>query len=334
MASLGHIAVGAAASRIDRAAPLERPSLAAVVFWSALSFLPDADVIGFSLGVPYEAPWGHRGATHSFAFALAIGAAAGIVAWRLRRSAIRTAAMAAAVVASHSLLDILTDGGLGCALLWPFDDTRYFAPWRPIPVAPIGLAFFSPFGLTVAIWEAVIFAPLWWYAFRRRGVASTRAIAVRSAGVGLWIVMLWLLTSTDPFRERVLAAVLGDTTEYAPGFSEERFAGVAQDQTDVSVRERLGDPFREFMFFGGRGDVCAQVGLSGGIVERANPPDACVQRGVRAGLSRQVVIERVGQPESSCWAYSQSRNGGFFSARGVCFVNGRVDEVIRRWDRD
>src|SRR5688572_30638815 len=105
MASLGHIAVGAAASRIDRAAPFEQPLLAAVVFWSALSFLPDADVIGFSLGVPYEAPWGHRGATHSFAFALAIGVAAGIVARLLRRSAIRTAASAAAVVASHPLLD-------------------------------------------------------------------------------------------------------------------------------------------------------------------------------------------------------------------------------------
>src|SRR5688572_16499209 len=115
MASLGHIAVGAAASRIYRAAPLERPSLAAVIFWSALSFLPDADVIGFSLGVPYEAAWGHRGATHSFAFAVAIGVAAGIVARRLRRSAIQTGVMAGVVVASHPLLDILTDGGLGCA---------------------------------------------------------------------------------------------------------------------------------------------------------------------------------------------------------------------------
>jgi hypothetical protein len=52
------------------------------------------------------------------------------------------------------------------------------------------------------------------------------------------------------------------------------------------------------------------------------------------GLSRQALIDAVGQPESSCWAYSQSRNGGFFTARGVCFINGRVDEKIRRWDRE
>lgn len=60
MASLGHIAAGATASRINGRASLERPSLAAVAVWSALSFLPDADIIGFSLGVPYEAEWGHR----------------------------------------------------------------------------------------------------------------------------------------------------------------------------------------------------------------------------------------------------------------------------------
>ena len=42
----------------------------------------------------------------------------------------------------------MIDGGLGCALFWPFDLTRYFAPWRPIPVAPIGMDFFSPHGAT------------------------------------------------------------------------------------------------------------------------------------------------------------------------------------------
>jgi hypothetical protein len=60
------------------------------------------------------------------------------------------------------------DGGLGCALLWPFDLTRYFAPWRPIPVSPIGLSFLSPYGLMVALTELVFFAPLFVYALRRR----------------------------------------------------------------------------------------------------------------------------------------------------------------------
>jgi hypothetical protein len=32
------------------------------------------------------------------------------------------------VAASHAGLDTLTGSGLGCALFWPFDLTRYFAP--------------------------------------------------------------------------------------------------------------------------------------------------------------------------------------------------------------
>jgi hypothetical protein len=47
----------------------------------------------------------------------------------------------------------MTNGGLGCALLWPFSDERFFVPWRPIPVAPIGLAFLSARGLRIAVIE-------------------------------------------------------------------------------------------------------------------------------------------------------------------------------------
>jgi inner membrane protein len=43
----------------------------------------------------------------------------------------------------------MTDGGLGIAFFAPFDDSRYFFPFRPIKVAPIGLSFFSARGLAV-----------------------------------------------------------------------------------------------------------------------------------------------------------------------------------------
>jgi len=177
MASVGHIAVGMAASRIVNAS--EPPSGGTMFFWSALSMLPDADVIGFPLGVRYADEWGHRGATHSFVFAIVVGCAIGLFAPRFRAPALRTAFIASFVLLSHGLLDTLTDGGLGCALLWPFDRTRYFAPWRPIPVAPIGLAYLSPYGLSVAVTELVIFAPLFIYALwpwlpTRRGTTSGR----------------------------------------------------------------------------------------------------------------------------------------------------------------
>ena len=158
MASIGHVAVGltAARSTVDGRGS-NWPSL---LFWSALSLFPDIDVVGFMRGVPYGAPWGHRGATHSLVFAIAGGAVVGLGARWFKKPALRTAIVAALVLASHGLLDTMTDGGLGAALLWPFSLTRFFAPWRPIPVAPIGPAFFTPDGAMIALTEVVLFLPL------------------------------------------------------------------------------------------------------------------------------------------------------------------------------
>jgi membrane-bound metal-dependent hydrolase YbcI (DUF457 family) len=38
--------------------------------FSALSLAPDLDVIAFRFGIPYSAPFGHRGAAHSILVAL------------------------------------------------------------------------------------------------------------------------------------------------------------------------------------------------------------------------------------------------------------------------
>lgn len=179
MASLGHIAVGMAAARRYRGDRSARWSVfSSMVVWSALSLLPDADVIGFRFGIPYAAPWGHRGATHSLAFAVLLGAAIGLAAPLLRLPPLRTGLFAALVVASHGILDTFTDGGLGCALLWPFSNERFFAPWRPLPVAPIGRAFFSSAAIGVVAVEFVVFLPLVAYAVWptawRRAVRSRR----------------------------------------------------------------------------------------------------------------------------------------------------------------
>jgi inner membrane protein len=137
--------------------------------WAALSLLPDVDAIGFRFGIRYRDEWGHRGATHSLVFALGVSVLGWLVSPAGRGSRARTALFVLAVVASHPLLDSLTTGGLGCALLWPFKLTRYFAPWRLIPVAPIGLAFFSARGLAVALVELVLFLPCFVYALWPRG---------------------------------------------------------------------------------------------------------------------------------------------------------------------
>jgi inner membrane protein len=165
VASFGHIAVGLAAGRLYRS---DRP-LPWMVAFSVLSLLPDADVVAFVLRIPYEAPFGHRGASHSIAFA----ALCGLVALAVSRSG-RLAWFVGLVVLSHPVLDMLTDGGLGCALLFPVSTQRLFWPWRPIPVAPIGAGMLSARGLWVVVVEVVVFAPLLIVALWKRRASDRR----------------------------------------------------------------------------------------------------------------------------------------------------------------
>lgn len=113
-----------------------------------LAELPDADVFGFWLGVPYGSRFGHRGFFHSLFFAVLIGL---FIGWALADwfgvSWLWLAGYAALQVAVHDLLDACTNGGQGIALLAPFKDDRLFFPWTPIQVAPIGLAALTRYGL-------------------------------------------------------------------------------------------------------------------------------------------------------------------------------------------
>jgi len=125
--------------------------------FALLAAAPDLDVIGYRLGIPYAHPLGHRGLTHSLFFAAAI-ALISIPLWRrvVGHSAGAAALLTFLAIGSHGVLDAFTDAGLGIGLLIPFDNGRYFAPWRPILTSPLSVsAFVSPRGLTILLNEAL-----------------------------------------------------------------------------------------------------------------------------------------------------------------------------------
>ncbi|GAB3348681.1 metal-dependent hydrolase [Lysobacter tyrosinilyticus] len=113
------------------------------------AMLPDFDVVAFKFGIAYADDFGHRGASHSLLFAVCVGLLGAFGAGALQCKRTLAGCWLFACTASHPLLDALTNGGLGVALMWPWSDARLFAPWRPIAVSPIGAGFFSGRGIAV-----------------------------------------------------------------------------------------------------------------------------------------------------------------------------------------
>ena len=90
-------------------------------FWAlsiTCSMVPDADVLGFALGIPYASPLGHRGLSHSLCFAFVLSLCVVSLAFRqpvpYSRLWCSHVLYFFVVTASHGVLDAMTDGGRDC----------------------------------------------------------------------------------------------------------------------------------------------------------------------------------------------------------------------------
>lgn len=149
--AITHAVTGAALSTL---APRRYRGVGLGVLLAALAAAPDLDVIGFRVGIPYAHPLGHRGFTHSLICALLV--ALPLTAFLTRgaprrgRSEVGLLTVIFLAAALHGVFDMLTDAGLGIGLFIPFDDRRYFLPWRPVRTSPLGIAaFFNGDGIAI-----------------------------------------------------------------------------------------------------------------------------------------------------------------------------------------
>ena len=134
-----HSLLGVAAGKIFGS---ERFKKTKIRFW-ILSFicpsLPDLDVIGYYLGIPYAHVMGHRGITHSLFFALIMAILITIIFFRREKFSSKNNLLITTyftlIIASHGLLDGFTNGGHGIAYFAPFINDRYFFSFNPLQVA-------------------------------------------------------------------------------------------------------------------------------------------------------------------------------------------------------
>ncbi len=123
----------------------------------AASVIADLDVLAFKLNVAYSSDYGHRGFSHSLAFSAVLGLFAALLAPILRSKRFNSFLFVTMSAASHGMLDMLTNGGLGVALLWPILSERMFLPWQVIQVSPLSLSQF----LGLRGWRVIGSEVLW-----------------------------------------------------------------------------------------------------------------------------------------------------------------------------
>lgn len=116
------------------------------------TILPDFDVVGFQLGIPYSHPLGHRGFSHSILFSI-IWAFILMITLGRKNKLIWFCVIFLSTL-SHGILDAMTSGGMGVGFFIPFNNSRFFFPFREIQVSPIGIKeFFSEWGIKVLFSE-------------------------------------------------------------------------------------------------------------------------------------------------------------------------------------
>ena len=116
------------------------------------AIIPDLDVITFKFGIDYMHPLGHRGFTHSVFFAVLWSAILSLLFGRNRKYIYFFVLFLSTL--SHGVLDAMTSGGRGIGFFIPFENSRYFFPFRGIKVSPLGIEqFFSEWGISVLLSE-------------------------------------------------------------------------------------------------------------------------------------------------------------------------------------
>ena len=187
-----HCATGLIASKISNAGASDTKL---TITCAALAAFPDVDAL-FRGWFRDDQLLAHRGLTHSVFFACAIGFPVAFFfkrAFLREASALRLWALFSLTMASHGFFDAMTDGGSGIAFFAPFNNSRYFLPWRPIPVAPLSAGqLLTTRGVHVLVVEMALFwtfaagAALWGSNLARKSLAGV----FFTAGLVAWTLAL------------------------------------------------------------------------------------------------------------------------------------------------
>ena len=157
MASIGHLAVGAALGAVYSRATGSNPRIAILTF-AGLALAPDLDLVTSAFGVPSNTPLDHRGFTHSLPFAMGLGLLVSLALHRRGRGLL-AGLLTFGALSSHGFLDSMSERGGGPMLLWPLTTEGYEFLWRPIPGVLTASHYLTMEAIPTLVQEFLLFLP-------------------------------------------------------------------------------------------------------------------------------------------------------------------------------
>jgi inner membrane protein len=164
MASIGHLAVGAAvgAAYSVKTGSRARPT---ILLFAGLALAPDLDLVTGFFGAQHGSPLDHRGFTHSILFAILMAGLAAAILKGTRQRRLLLGLFVLGALGSHGLLDTMSRQGNGPMLFWPFSTGFYEFPFRPIPGVLNAQSYLTTQAIPTLVVETLLFLPFLAYAF-------------------------------------------------------------------------------------------------------------------------------------------------------------------------
>ena len=138
---ISHPLFGVGASYILYRSSSKVDSTRFIMLSALCQWTPDIDTLSYLFPIAEQHPLGHRGLTHSGAFALALAFAVMTIFYRAsvlsRFQWWKYYSWFFLMTISHGIFDALVNSTLGVAFFWPFDTDRYIFAWRPLMDVPI-----------------------------------------------------------------------------------------------------------------------------------------------------------------------------------------------------
>lgn len=144
--------------------------------------------------------------------------------------------------------------------------------------------------------------------------------------VGVHVCLTY--SSLDGMDGIISSAIFWEDTEYASGYSDKKFKDVEIGMDEDTILKLLGLPLKEgWSYKIGHTD---RISFLDNVIVRIDKIFE-INSKIKIGMSKEKLLDVLGNPYGKTWVYSRTKNDGHYRARVIVFENDKVVEKIHHY---